>query len=817
MLDCFQKAVLSCELALFPLGNVIRSRLGAFLQLIMQFIFKHFIGFFALLILSALAGLAQPCTAMLSGRAVDEHNGELLSYARIYIPILEKGAISDSSGFYQIAELCPGIYEVECSHIGCETVKATINIAGKTVHDFYPEHHADALATVFIQGKKLEKVRPRRQTLLSRHELSESKGQSLGDALRAVAGVTVLHTGNSISKPVIHGLHSNRILIMNNGVRLEGQQWGSEHAPEIDPFAAEELAVVKGANGVRYGPDAIAGVILVNPRHLRTEAGIGAELNLVGFSNGRQGNVAAMVEGKGKRVAALQWRLQGSLKRGGNVRTPTYYLKNTGLGEANFSAVAAYTRARYGLEVYYSEFRTDLGIFAGAHIGNLTDLQLAFEAAEPLERANFTYVIGRPRQYVTHKLLKAKAFFRTGTLGKMTLTYARQANLRFEFDKHGPRNDSLAALQLPAFQFRIGTHTGEAVWEHFRRGGFAGSIGATGIYQGNYYQGRFFIPNFRKYGGGVFWLEQWQARDSSRLKIETGLRYDYIFQQIFMWQDNVIVTPKFDYHNLSGSLGATFQVSETLLLRGNLGTAWRPPGVNELFSKGLHHGAAAVEIGDTSLQQEKALNFTLGADFTSEKVDIFLEGYANSFENFIYLVPELPPTLTIRGAFPTFRYQQVRALLTGLDLTARIRFTPQITLTSKVATLLARNQDSGEFLVQMPADRLENTLEYKIPRLGPLEETYFSMSSSHVRKQNRVQAGSDFVPPPEAYTLLSLQIGSEIPFQGQQVQIGLGVHNLLNVSYRDYLNRFRYYADEMGRNISFRLTLPLEIISAPQH
>jgi iron complex outermembrane receptor protein len=98
-----------------------------------------------------------------------------------------------------------------------------------------------------------------------------------------LAGVTTLQTGSSISKPVIHGLHSNRILIMNNGVRQEGQQWGSEHAPEIDPFIATRLSVVKGAAGVRYGSDAIGGVILVEPEELPFDKSLSGEAECGGI------------------------------------------------------------------------------------------------------------------------------------------------------------------------------------------------------------------------------------------------------------------------------------------------------------------------------------------------------------------------------------------------------------------------------------------------------------------------------------------------------------------------------------------------------
>ena len=211
-------------------------------------------------------------------------------------------------------------------------------------------------------------------------------------------------TGPSIFKPMIHGLHSNRVLILNNGIRQEGQQWGSEHGPEIDPFIASELKVVKGANGVRYGPDAIAGVVLVEPAALRDSAGLGGRLDLVGMSNGRTGAVSGMLEGNFGKIPALAWRVQGTLKRGGDVHTPDYFLNNTGLREYNFSAAAGWTKKNYGVDVFYSQFNTDIGIFGGAHIGNLTDLELAIERDTPLVVTPFSYEIGRPFQHIEHEL-----------------------------------------------------------------------------------------------------------------------------------------------------------------------------------------------------------------------------------------------------------------------------------------------------------------------------------------------------------------------------------------------------------------------------
>lgn len=770
-----------------------------------------------LILLSLIAALKpavaqEVCSYSLTGKVIDEHDGQPLEYANIYIKELEKGGISDSTGLFKIDGICTGTYTVTCSHLGCESIVKTMTISGNTSHNFYPEHHAEFLREAVITGERTEAEPTQSEERLTEQELNETRGESLGESLTKVTGVTTLSTGNSISKPVIHGMHSNRILILNNGVRQEGQQWGNEHAPEIDPFIANELTVVKGANGIRYGPDAIAGVILVDTKPLRDSAGVGGEINLVGFSNGRQGIVSGRLDGNLAKIPALTWRLQGTYKRGGNVNAPNYYLKNTGLQEYNFSAETGYRKENFGLEVFYSQFNTDIGIFSASHIGNLTDLQRAFEAEEPLEHADFTYLIDRPWQHIEHELFKAKGYLYTGEAGKLSLTYARQYNLRFEYDKHKPLNDSVAGLNLPALQFEITTHTADLAWEHYRFKSFSGSFGVSGIQQSNTYEGRFFIPNFRKRGGGVFWIERWKP-DSSKLELEAGVRFDYIYQEVFMWRGDEIITPQHRYNNVSGSFGGIYSFNDQFLLRANVGTAWRPPNVNELYSNGLHHGAAAVEIGDTSLVSEQAYSFSASAEYTAEKLSVHVDAYYNYIDNFIYLKPELPPSLTIRGAFPTFRQSQVDATLKGIDLTINYDLPLNLSFTSKSSILRAYNEMANDFLVLMPADRFENRLEYKLPNQEKLTDGYLAVTVLSVLEQTRVPVNSDFVAPPAGYNLLGIQAGFSLPVGADKMNVGIGVNNLLNTSYRDYLNRFRYYTDEMGTNVTLRLKIPFSIIN----
>lgn len=763
-----------------------------------------------LLIHVTLGGFSQSnCNYTLSGKIIDEHDQSALEYATVYIKELERGAVSSVKGNYKITNLCEGTYTIVVKHVGCSPITESVSITKNTKHNFYPEHHSEELIEFSIQEEGYEEERSVAKKELSAKEMNQSRGKSLGESLKSITGVNSLNTGNSISKPVIHGLHSDRVLVLNNGIRLEGQQWGNEHAPEIDPYIADKLSVIKGADGIRYGANAIAGVVLVEPRALRDSAGVNGELNFGGASNGRLGVTSALVDGNIGKLNGLSWRLQGTLKRLGNVSTPDYYLKNTGLKEYNFSWALGYNKERFGVELFYSQFNTDIGIFSAAHIGNLTDLQRAIDAEEPLESADFTYEINRPFQHIEHELFKAKAYLKTWGIGQLDFVYARQYNLREEFDKHLPRNDSLAALNLPELQFEITTHIGEVVWKQNRNHAFNTQIGVSTIQQANTLEGRDFIPAFVKYSTGAFLIEKWRSKNL-KFELETGVRYDYIFQEIYKWNNWIreYETYSYTYNNVSGSFGAIYKPTSELSARINFGMAWRPPNVSELFADGLHHGAAAVEYGDTNLVAERAYNTIAAIDYAHNKFLFQLEGYYNRINNFIYLKPTLPATLTIKGAFPTFEYSQVEAALTGFDLSTKYEFVKNVSWTGKTSFLWARNLTEKEWLVGMPANRFKNSVEYKLPDLQRIKEIYVEIGLETVLEQTLVPDSSDYLAPPSGYNLMSFGLGFSIPtYKKQKLVVDFGINNLLNTVYRDYMNRFRYYADELGRNYTINLKL----------
>ncbi len=785
---------------------------------------RTFFSFFFLLLFfltvdSHLYAQNNQCRYGLSGYIYSSDSQDGLPSANIFLEEVKKSTLADNHGHFRYESLCKGKYTLNVSFIGYESQKLEIQLDTSIFLKIRLEENNILLEAITIQSESLANTQIGQVVAqLSDVEIDKTKGKNLGEMLKTITGVNTLQTGSSISKPVIHGLHSNRVLILNNGIRQEGQQWGSEHAPEIDPFIAQNISVVKGAAGVRYGSDAIGGVIILSPKSLPTEKGIGGQINIIGASNGRQGTFSGILEGNIKKTATangLAWRIQGTVKRSGNIRTPDYYLANTGFREINFSSALGYQKYHWGIDVFFSRFSTEIGIFSGAHIGNLTDLRRIIASGEPFIKSDFSYKIDRPFQDVNHNLLKINTFLKFDNFGKITATYAFQVNQRKEYDSHRPLNDSLKKQTIAELDFQLNTHTLDLIFEHKPLlDAITGSIGASGTRQTNVYQGRPLVPNFRSYNGGIFWIER---LTKPRYEVEMGLRYDYKWLKTFeRLQNGDVANLERIFNNFSTTFGTNYKILKNMEWRTNFATAWRPPNINELFSNGVHHGAASFEKGDENLTSEIAYNFNTTLNYATAKSTFEMVLYANYIYNYIYLKPQFPEVLTIRGAFPSFSYTQTDATFRGIDTKIMLPLYAKLNWTGKASFLWAYNQRNDEYLVLIPANRVENEVSYKIDSWKNIKNILLSASYLSIFQQNRVPIASDYAVPPQGYGLANLDISasllvgkkkSNLVNEKNSVQIAVQINNLFNTVYRDYMNRFRYFSDEMGRNISLRVKM----------
>jgi iron complex outermembrane receptor protein len=752
----------------------------------------------------------------------DHEAGTLLPGATVRL--LETGEVSptDAYGNYHF-HVCQGTYHLEVSFVGYRPETMEVRVATSEVRNFRLHPDAVQLQGAVVRGRAVPAAATQATAALAGRDLAATRGQSLGEALLKVSGVSAIQTGPNVFKPMIHGLHSNRVALLNNGVRQEGQQWGQDHGPEIDPFVASQLTVVKGAAGVRYGADAIGGVVLVQPAALPDSAGTTGEVHLVGASNNGLGAVSATAQGSPKQLPALAWRAQGTARRVGLSRTPDYWISSTALAEYNYSGAVGWRKARWGAEVFLSQYNAELGLYPVPENWN----RVARGGSVPPLPASFSYALDRPYQQIQHTLLKLSSYYKlNGWGGRLSLTLAQQADRRGEYDKYRPRNDNVAARNLPELDYRNQTTTADLRWEPHLHGNFGGELGLSATYQDNTYRpgSRFFIPYYTNVVGGAYAIGRWHP---GAWLLEAGLRLDRRHldtrRPTRVGGAFDVVREEFAFTTPALSGGVVRELGPHLTLRADASLMQRAPAANERASQGVHNGIyeEGYDIsrlpGTPELGPETARSLALSLTWHDHpRLNGELTVYQNRLANYIYQTP-IAPVLDIRGLFPSYRYQQTDARFRGLDLLLAYRLARPLTLGLKAATVVERDLRLDDYLILAPADRLEGWLRYEALASGPaprrLGGFYAQVGAQAVRRQTRVPRDNeqrDYQDPPAGYWLLGAEVGGTLRLSARTpLSISLTGTNLLDRTYRDYLNRYRYFLDELGRNVTLRLQVPL--------
>jgi len=750
------------------------------------------------------------CTLNLSGRVVDASSGEGLGFATVFFTNTDRGAYADSTGRFSISGVCPGPQELRISHVGCAPKKVALDIVKDTTITFRLEHD-DAILEEFVVEGITDRTDQLTKLAIRESQIEATSGLQLAEQTLAIPGMRMQETGNTIAKPVFRGLQGNRLLVLNAGIRQEGQYWGSEHAPEIDPFIAREISVIEGADALRYAPDAIGGLLLVEPADVFKSDSLTGNISAMGATNGRGGALAAELMGS---ISKLYFRGQVSGKKLGDIQTPDVFLINTGTEEFNYSYALGWKENNWQAEVFYSNFNQRIGIYRYSHLGNLTDL---YEVITGLrsnpDTSDFSYEINRPYQDVGHELLKGQVSLRLDDKNRLDLIYSRQFNSREEYDVHVGINPSDEELARPQLDYALTTHLGEFIWDH-RDESFQRKVGLTGLFRKNTFRGRNFMPNYRNNSMGIFVTEH---RDFGLWHLKYGLRFERYEADIFSPVASEDDPLGLEFDGLSAAVSAKKDI-ENGDLTASLSTFWRAPAVNELFSSGLHHGIGAIEQGDPNLERERSYALSLTWRKVLDRTRVLATAYVNYIQDYIFLNPR-DLELTIRGAFPRFDYEQTDALYWGGDVQVDGQLDRGYSYLATAGFVWAQNLKNGTYFINIPAHRFSAEIKKTWDDGKRIKSPWLSISGEYTMEQYRApavfpyenvfQSGSDtplpssfdFAPAPDGYFLLGINAGMRL----EKTSIRMGVENVLNTTYRNYMNRFRYYMDEPGINLTIRI------------
>ena len=685
--------------------------------------------------------------------------------------------------------------------LSCMVMSNSTLVNAQDIEHISRQHLKDTitLGEVVVKSKR-QLVTPNSiSTTLTHDDIARAAGKSLASMLENVSGVSMLQTGASVAKPVIHGMYGNRILVVSRGAKLTGQQWGIDHAPEIDKNAYNNVVVVKGSESVRYGAEALGGIILMNAKPLPYGSkGVQADVMSYYGSNGRQVGTVGQIQGTLPFNRQIAWSLQGTFEQSGDRSTAAYLLNNTGMRQRNAAFSLGYQRDPWKFETGYSLFWQKMGVMRSAQMGNEQLLQERIRIGQPVEFTPFTYQIDYPFQRVAHHSAFFNVYYRPSSSMKWSWETTYQADDRRENRIRRMNHSDIPSVSLRLQSLQSQLH-GSRLFNRWKaEWGVQGMLmknsneRGTGVVP--------VIPNYTETTFGTYAIAKYLG---DIWGTEAGVRYDNQLTRAdgYDWTGHRYGGNR-HFENVTFTLGGHQHLGNLLTLATNFGMAWRAPHVYELYSNGNELSSGTFVKGDSTLRSEQSYKWVTSLCYHDSWVHARIDAYLQWINHYIYDYPTRQNVVVVSGAYPVFQYVQTNALFRGVDVDVHLY--PLKTLDYRVygSWIWANEQRTKAYLPYIPSFKLTQQLTWT-PSFRGVWQPSVGIEHRYVAKQRRFNAATDLTDDtPAAYHLVGFNCGItwKMPHH-QQLSLLFEGTNVLNQLYKEYTNRSRYYAHDLGRDI----------------
>jgi iron complex outermembrane receptor protein len=767
-----------------------------------------------------------------TGKVTDAKTGEPLSGATILFPDLKTGGATNQQGIYRLQSIPSGKYLVEVSYEGYASLVETIELSGNTEKDFalsrsYVE--SEAVTVTGVSTATSVKRTPVPVNILKKEDFLKGISTNLIDALSKTPGVSQVSTGPAISKPSIRGLGYNRVVVVNDGIRQEGQQWGDEHGIEIDEYNVSKAEILKGPASLMYGSDALAGVVNIISIVPAPEGTIKGNVFGTYQSNNR---LRGMHADFGGNENGFIWGVYGSYKAAADYKNKyDGYVFNSKYNEKDFGGYIGLNKNWGYSHVYVSNFDQHLGLIEGDRDevtgqflkpidnGGTEDEAIAsgkdFTSTDPFI----------PRQRIQHLKIATDNSFNIGK-DRLTLLLGYQRNQRQEFGNVLEPDEKELYFDLNTVNYNLQYHFAE-------KHNWKTTIGVNGMQQTNKNKGaEALIPEYSLFDIGGFLYTQ---KRMDKFTLSGGIRFDNRSIDSKQLEDGGEV--KFEgfnknFSNVSGSVGLAYEASKEVTFKFNVSRGFRAPSIPELASNGAHEGTNRYEYGKQDLKSETSLQLDGGVEVNTEHISLAANVFYNAMKNFIYyrklssvaggdsIIVDGPDNLY------AFQFDQGNANLYGAEVNVDIHPHPLDWLHientfSYVRGTLSREEDGSKNLPFIPAARLINDVKVEIAHKGNLvRHVYIKAELDNTFAQNNPFTGFDTETSTGAYSLFNAGFGGDVVNKGKTLfSLYLAANNITDVAYQNHLSRLKYTAVNnvtgrmgvfnMGRNFSIKLQVPL--------
>lgn len=684
-------------------------------------------------------------------------------------------------------------------------VPMSMTMAAQESHHHHGSHaHPNDTSDVFFRHLKLNELvvtgvtgdtKLKNSTapisIISNKDLRQTTSTNIIDAIAHQPGMAQITTGGGISKPIIRGLGYNRIIVMNEGVRQEGQQWGDEHGIEIDPQIVNSVEILKGPASLMYGSDAMAGVVILHSAPTLPEGKMRANVSTEYQTNNGLFDYSLNFAGNQK---GFVWDARFSDKMAHAYKNKVDgYVPGSQFKERAGRLMLGLNKRWGHTHLTWSAFHQIPSIVEGERDETTGELVCNSDNVK-------TYSKALPFQEIKHyKAVLDNSFNLPKGWLKAIIGY--QQNRRQEFEESEDEYELFFKLHTVTYDVRY-------LSQEFSGWKVAG--GVNGMWQQSQNLGEeSLIPEYKLFDiGGYATL----SKSLGKWTLNGGLRFD----------NRHLNFHSRDFSGLSGSIGAVCNISEHFNLRLNMARGFRAPNMSELGSDGVHEGTLRYELGNPDLKPEYSWQADLGLDFTSQYISAQVALFANHIENYIFAKRI---DLVMEEGLRTYEYTQGDARLLGFE--AGIDFHPihcihfENTFSFVDAQQLHQPEET-KYLPMTPAPRWTSELKYELTHHGHfvLNNAYAALGLECNLAQNHYYKADNTETRTPSYTLLSLSIGSDLNIHKKKVaEISVTAENLLNRAYQNHLSRLKYTdvnnvtgqqgVFNMGRNIVFKLLIPI--------
>lgn len=780
--------------------------------------------------------------ATLHGKITDK-NGDPLIGVSLYIPELKTGGITNTDGEYKIDNLPLRKVQIRISSVGYDLKEDNIDLVYNTIRNYELEESVTEIKEVAITGQAVSTEISRIPTPISivpLAQLQQQASSNIIDALSSQPGVSQITTGSGISKPVIRGLGYNRVVVVTDGVRQEGQQWGDEHGIEIDENDINKVEILKGPASLMYGSDAMAGVINLFTAPILPQDRM--QVNALANYQTNNGLMAYSLDFAGHKKLFV-WDLRYSNKMAHAYQNKLdEYVYNSGFSENAVSGLFGINNWWGYSHLSLSYYHLTPGIVEGNRntlTGRFTKpvaLNDSTEGEMDATKSDYTtYRHVMPYQQVSHY----KAVWTNTILigdGSLKATVGYQQNHRQEFaDVLNPDNYGL--------YFQLHTLNYDLHYQLPEQKGYSFSVGVNGMAQNSRNKGiEFLVPEYRLFDAGVFVVGK---KTLGKVDISGGLRFDHRTETgdaLYLDRDGNKVTitnpsaiERFvpflrNFTGISGSIGACLQISENWLTKLNVSRGYRAPNIGELASNGVHEGTIRYEIGNPGLKPENSLQVDYELAHNTKHVSAKLNLFANAISNYIYShkLTGIHGRDSLQSGYPAFKFDAGTVQMLGGEASLDIHPHPLDWLhfensLSYVYSQLMNQPDSTRYLPFTPATKWISELKAEIRNTGTLlKNSYLTFGIEHEFRQDKIYSAYHTETATDSYTLLNAGIGTDVVWNKHTLfSIYVNGTNLGDIAYQSHLSRLKYApvnkatgrmgVFNMGRNISFKLIIPVDI------